>query len=140
MKVPTRKSEKEKIKQENESPWRGWKTTLDGMVRVGHLEDVTFELRPEYEHPLPIMVVGENGTEAKNSRGWNSKCEGPEAGTGWVSFRTGRKAARAGAQGAWGKVAWWCLSRRWDRRTVGHASSGKASTLLSMCVEASERF
>lgn len=39
------------------------------MARVGLLEDVTFELRPEYECPLPAMVVGgENGAEAKNSR------------------------------------------------------------------------
>lgn len=50
-------------------PWEGWKTTLDGMVRAGLLEDVTIELRPEYERPLPTMAVGgENGAEAKNPR------------------------------------------------------------------------
>lgn len=72
--------------------------------------------------------------------GWNSKCEGPEEGTGWVSFKTRRKAAMTGAQGAWGKVAWWCLSRRWDQRVAGNASPGKASRLLSKCVGARERF
>ena len=37
----------------------GWKSTLDGVVRVGLLGAVIFELRLEYELPFPRMGVGE---------------------------------------------------------------------------------
>lgn len=47
-------------------------TTLAGVVRMGFLRDVTFELRPEYERPFLKLVVG----RGYGSAGWEFWVDG----------------------------------------------------------------